>query len=663
MVVRLKEPDIKRIAWDWINISDNHVISVLLRAENNLIHVNDDRELYVDLQLDDWILPDDDFPVGVTTGKILAEDWWPQSWLILNWKTTSWDYNRFIYANDGNLYFDPGTWNWILLGEWVASASNVKAFKISGMSDSVQWQAIVDWYLMWKYPIVWYNGNTYVVDNTSVDWRIRFINTFTTIYHMMNAGTSYTGQNRLYVVYDVTTHEFDNMSIDVEQISPTVVAANRNYDTPFNPTTPWDPATKKYVDDWLALKQDKLTAGTRITIDANNVISADMSSIFIYKGNVTDPSDLPSSWQSVWDAYFSESDSIMYAWDWTQWKDIWSIATDLTNYFNKTTDDSDDITQWTTNLFVTQSEKNTWNAKQDALTAWTWITINNNVIADVPYTSWTWIAIDANRVITNTRAFEPENQWAVWLFLQKTSTWYKWIQVQQFNPENNGSVGQVLKKTSTWYSWQNESWGWSWGWGGWWNFNPENTWTLWQVLTKTADGYAWMTSSSNIKCFELNFPNGYTQADLQEIIAWVNQGTDYGAVIKTLDWAEIWDVYLYSNVQNTAAWLEYCFFGTKIYRSPTWPAGSQTSQFTQLWNGMLKITWNNGTYTVAWDRHNDVANFIECVATWYNEAFMPTQDYQPATKKYVDNKERHGTQAQYNQLWTYEQWKVYNILS
>ena len=170
------------------------------------------------------------------------------------------------------------------------------------------------------------------------------------------------------------------------------------------------------------------------------------------------------------------------------------------------------------------------------------------------------------------------------------------------------------------------------------------------------------TSSSNIKCFELNFPNGYTQADLQQIVAWVNQWTDYGAVIKTLDWAEIWDVYLYSNVQNTAAWLEYCFFWTKIYRSPTWPAGSQTSQFSQLWNGMLKITWNNGTYTVAWDRHNDVANFIECVATWYTEAFMPTQDYQPATKKYVDNKERHGTQQQYNQLGTYEQWKVYNIL-
>jgi hypothetical protein len=39
------------------------VINVLLRELNNLIHVNEDRELYVDLQLDPGIAPDDDFPV------------------------------------------------------------------------------------------------------------------------------------------------------------------------------------------------------------------------------------------------------------------------------------------------------------------------------------------------------------------------------------------------------------------------------------------------------------------------------------------------------------------------------------------------------------------------------------------------------------------------
>lgn len=117
MPVRIKE---WMIPYTWgigIEITNNHVINVLLRELNNLIQVNGDRELYVDLQLPDWIQPSDTFPVGVTTGKILAEDWWQQSWIILNWKTTSWDYVRLIYANDGKLYVDKGTGQREALGE------------------------------------------------------------------------------------------------------------------------------------------------------------------------------------------------------------------------------------------------------------------------------------------------------------------------------------------------------------------------------------------------------------------------------------------------------------------------------------------------------------------------------------------------------------------
>ena len=47
------------------------------------------------------------------------------------------------------------------------------------------------------------------------------------------------------------------------------------------------------------------------------------------------------------------------------------------------------------------------------------------------------------------------------------------------------------------------------------------------MLTKTATGYDWANASDgNVKCFELNMTS-YTQAELQEIVAWVNQGTDY----------------------------------------------------------------------------------------------------------------------------------------
>ncbi len=112
MPVRIKDGIIPYTWWQGIEITDNHVINVLLRALNNLIHVNENRELYVDLQLMDNILPTSDFPVGVTTGKILQANGWQKSWLILNRKTTSGDYCRWIYANDGKLYYDPWTWVW-----------------------------------------------------------------------------------------------------------------------------------------------------------------------------------------------------------------------------------------------------------------------------------------------------------------------------------------------------------------------------------------------------------------------------------------------------------------------------------------------------------------------------------------------------------------------
>mgnify|MGYP003292106572 CR=1 FL=1 len=95
-----------------IEIDANKVISLLLREENNLILVNSDNEIYTDLQFASWLTPNSDFPVWVTVWKVLQSDWWTQSGLVLNWKTTSGDYARWIYANDWKLYFDNGTGTW-----------------------------------------------------------------------------------------------------------------------------------------------------------------------------------------------------------------------------------------------------------------------------------------------------------------------------------------------------------------------------------------------------------------------------------------------------------------------------------------------------------------------------------------------------------------------
>lgn len=112
MATRIVEWQLPYTWWTGIEIDANKVIKILLRSENNLIKVTDENELYTDLQLADWIKPTDEFPVGVTVGKVLASDWWWVSGMLLNMKTTSWDYSRWIYGWDWKLYFDNGTWTY-----------------------------------------------------------------------------------------------------------------------------------------------------------------------------------------------------------------------------------------------------------------------------------------------------------------------------------------------------------------------------------------------------------------------------------------------------------------------------------------------------------------------------------------------------------------------
>ena len=97
--------------WKAIEIDENKVISLRLRDENNLIIWDEwDNEIYVDLQLDDEIRPTDAFPVWVTTGRVIVDNWWDATGTIICAKTTSWDNIKLFYADNGNLYIDNGTW-------------------------------------------------------------------------------------------------------------------------------------------------------------------------------------------------------------------------------------------------------------------------------------------------------------------------------------------------------------------------------------------------------------------------------------------------------------------------------------------------------------------------------------------------------------------------
>jgi hypothetical protein len=109
MTVRIVEWQLPYTWGTGIEITTDKVINLLLREENNLILVNDDNEIYTDLQLADGILPTDEFPVWVTVWRVLQSDGWLVSGTLLNFKTTSWDYWRWLYGTDGKMYYDHWT--------------------------------------------------------------------------------------------------------------------------------------------------------------------------------------------------------------------------------------------------------------------------------------------------------------------------------------------------------------------------------------------------------------------------------------------------------------------------------------------------------------------------------------------------------------------------
>ena len=657
--------------------------------------MNENRELYVDLQLDDWIQPDDDFPVGVTTWKILQEDWWQESWIILNWKTTSWDYVRFIYANDGKLYYDPWTWVWIEIWAWwgITLDVNTKTFYPSSMSDEVVGQAIVSWYLQWKNPIIVYQNQSYIPFRSLMNWQLEFLSIATQYHKDLAHGESWLERYRIVVGWDNDSH-FDWMTQVLDDMTSKFISTNDNYQFAFTPTQDYHPATKKYVDDWLALKQNILTAWTRITIDpVTNVISADVSGVMTYMWNVTDSSQLPSSWQNQWDCWYDETAKTLRAWDWNQWNDIGGTGIDLTNYFNMTTNTSDDITEWTTNLFVTQAEKNIWNSKQDQLTAWTNIQISNNVISatDTKYTQWDWIEITNQNVINNTAKFDPDNAGSLGQFLKKTNDGYAWADIpwwwswttytawdwiditgnvisatDRFTPTNQWNIGQVLKKSgANTYYWANESW---WGW----NFNPENPWTTGQVLTKTATWYDWETiagGEGNVKLFTLNSLSDITNA--QAVLDWYNQWKlpiiKYYTTVsyRDADW-----------VLHQVTW-DYIYIIEPYYDSPSVDAlhfitvetannGSvdNVNWWTRRWIPYVEISYQDGTVSTITAGTQSMArlDFISPNVD-YTNPYIPLYAWSPATKAYVDSRNWVWTLSEYNAIVDKDPNVFYNITS
>lgn len=99
---------------DWtsraIYTDEEFFFKTALRAANNLLHYNNQDELYADLQLENWMATTDAFPIWVNVGNVSSTDGRPQSWLLVNALATSGNYMRRLYGDDWKLYFDWGLW-------------------------------------------------------------------------------------------------------------------------------------------------------------------------------------------------------------------------------------------------------------------------------------------------------------------------------------------------------------------------------------------------------------------------------------------------------------------------------------------------------------------------------------------------------------------------
>ena len=142
--------------WEAIDIDQNKVISLKLRDENNLIIYDSwDDEIYVDLQLPDWITPTDAFPVWVTTGRAVVADWWDLAGTIICAKTTSGDNIKLLYADDWTLWIDNWTWTF----KQIYFKADVDALLLALRN-------YIDWELAKKQDVI----NTITVTLASASW-------------------------------------------------------------------------------------------------------------------------------------------------------------------------------------------------------------------------------------------------------------------------------------------------------------------------------------------------------------------------------------------------------------------------------------------------------------------------------------------------------------
>lgn len=321
-----------------IEIDENKVISLRLRDENNLIIWDEwDNEIYVDLQLDDEITPTSAFPVWITTGRVIVDNWWDEPWTIICAKTTSGDNIKLLYADSGNLYIDNWTWtfkqiylkadvdalllalrsyiddelakkqNWVAsdtaptnpsewdlwydtindqlqvydgtqwtgIGWWGWGSSNTKTFYLQNNQDLTTAQEIYDWYNSGKNPIVMYNDKNYIFTSDSYWLNFRATDVWTSTPSQWSNTT-------LHIDGSITIEYSNGVVSNIRiygQWATGYLRTDYDYSTPYTPQYNGSPATKKYVDDSVSVVSDDSWVVYHIKVSNSDPVSWTASNI------------------------------------------------------------------------------------------------------------------------------------------------------------------------------------------------------------------------------------------------------------------------------------------------------------------------------------------------------------------------------------------------
>lgn len=243
-------------AWDWISITSNTVTNTK--------------------------------PWPTISGTAPAN---PTEWIL--WYDST---NDVLKVYDGSVWQEVGS---------DAADINTKTFYLSSSSDLTTAQAVYDWYIAGKNPIVIYDDKSYTLSTVTAGWI-----TFESIEVLWDViSNEHTRIWRKTIVLSVTSWSVTSISTQWRTTIANVLATNQDYSSPYVPQYNGSPATKKYVDD-----------------SVDSVIPS--------------WSTAPQNPQE-WDLWYDTVNDKLMVYDWTNWVEVWSDAADIntkTFYLSSTSD-------------------------------------------------------------------------------------------------------------------------------------------------------------------------------------------------------------------------------------------------------------------------------------------------------------------------------------